>query len=259
MPTTYAHDTFGMNVFRQLPKEVQEIIRPHMQLYRIGLHGPDIFFYYRLRRNYVNQTGVRLHGEIAYPFFQRGVKLVQEEKDNALLAYLLGFACHFKLDSTCHPYVYHIAHQVKHTHIEKEMDRVLMERDGLDPLTYFPAKVIIPSKENAETIQKMFPHINARQIYEALRGMRKSTSMMIYGDGRRQKVILLLLRFVGQYHKMGDHFMKKEADPACREYLEILVELFDRAQSEAPALLTALYNCAKKGGELPKRFQRNYK
>lgn len=259
MPTTYAHDTLGMEVYRQLPGEVQEVIRPHMQLYRIGLHGPDILFYYRLRQNYVNQTGVRLHGEIAYPFFQRGVKQVQEDKDVALLAYLLGFACHFKLDSTCHPYVYHIAHEVRHTHIEKEMDRVLMERDGLDPLTYFPARVIIPSQENAKTISKMFPGINARQIYEALKGMRKSTAMMIYGDGRRQKVILFLLRLVGQYHKTGDHFMRKERDLTCQEHLKVLIGLFDRAQSEAPALLTALYNCAMKGEELPKRFQRNYK
>ena len=46
MPTTYAHDLFGQKVYRQMPEEVKQIIRENGELYRIGLHGPDIFFYY---------------------------------------------------------------------------------------------------------------------------------------------------------------------------------------------------------------------
>ena len=43
MPTTYAHDLFGQKVYRQMPDEVKKIIRENGELYRIGLHGPDIF------------------------------------------------------------------------------------------------------------------------------------------------------------------------------------------------------------------------
>lgn len=50
MPTTYAHDLFGQKVYRQLPDQVKEIIRKNGELYRIGLHGPDIFFYYFILR-----------------------------------------------------------------------------------------------------------------------------------------------------------------------------------------------------------------
>ena len=46
MPTTYAHDLFGQKVYRQMPEEVKKVIRENGELYRIGLHGPDIFFYY---------------------------------------------------------------------------------------------------------------------------------------------------------------------------------------------------------------------
>ena len=44
MPTTYAHDRFGREVWKKLPKDLKETIRKHKKLYLIGLHGPDIFF-----------------------------------------------------------------------------------------------------------------------------------------------------------------------------------------------------------------------
>lgn len=42
MPTTYAHDLFGKMVYRQLPASLQQLIRENGELYRIGVHGPDI-------------------------------------------------------------------------------------------------------------------------------------------------------------------------------------------------------------------------
>ena len=51
MPTTYTHDAFGRKVYKSLQGDLQELIHRHIQLYRIGLHGPDILFYYGLRKN----------------------------------------------------------------------------------------------------------------------------------------------------------------------------------------------------------------
>ena len=45
MPTTYAHDLFGKKIYAKLPAEIQKVIRRNTNLYRIGLHGPDILFY----------------------------------------------------------------------------------------------------------------------------------------------------------------------------------------------------------------------
>ncbi len=71
MPTTYAHDLFGQKVYRQLPDKVKEIIRKNGELYRIGLHGPDIFFYYFIFKNHVSGVGYRMHKEKARAFFTR--------------------------------------------------------------------------------------------------------------------------------------------------------------------------------------------
>lgn len=71
MPTTYAHDLFGQKVYRQLPDQVKEIIRKNGELYRIGLHGPDIFFYYFIFKNHVSSVGYRMHKEKPGHFLPR--------------------------------------------------------------------------------------------------------------------------------------------------------------------------------------------
>lgn len=46
MPSTYAHYRMGQEVIKQVSAPVRDIIMKHKQLYDIGLHGPDILFYY---------------------------------------------------------------------------------------------------------------------------------------------------------------------------------------------------------------------
>ncbi len=62
MPTTYAHYRFGRDVYKQLPDQAQSIIRSHGGLYNIGLHGPDLLFYYKVyQKTPVSQTGFAMH------------------------------------------------------------------------------------------------------------------------------------------------------------------------------------------------------
>lgn len=127
MPTTYAHDLFGKKIYHKLPKEMQMVIQRNVNLYRIGLHGPDILFYHMLKPK-VSTTGIRMHKEKAAPFFERGMAIVRETHDEKLLAYLLGFGCHYLLDSACHPYIEDMAAKevITHTLLEKEFDRTLL-------------------------------------------------------------------------------------------------------------------------------------
>ena len=47
MPAAYTHYRFGRDVLALLPEELRSVITAHRALYDIGLHGPDIFFFYR--------------------------------------------------------------------------------------------------------------------------------------------------------------------------------------------------------------------
>lgn len=107
MPTTYTHYAYGQEVFHKLPEELQRKIEPYIEYYNIGVHGPDILFYYHSYcKNKVNQYGVKVHHEPAREFFKRAFKVFQAQKNrNEAFAYLAGFMTHFILDSSCHPYV----------------------------------------------------------------------------------------------------------------------------------------------------------
>ena len=77
MPTTYAHDLFGKEVYKRLPSDMKALIRRHGDLYRIGLHGPDILFYYMVSKNPVTQFGIEMHHEKARAFFEEGMRQVR--------------------------------------------------------------------------------------------------------------------------------------------------------------------------------------
>ena len=63
MPSTYAHYRLGKEVIQKLDPDLRAIAEGHRQLYDIGLHGPDILFYYdALHRNPTSQIGFDMHG-----------------------------------------------------------------------------------------------------------------------------------------------------------------------------------------------------
>lgn len=137
MPSTYAHRRFGADVLALLPDGLRATLEQHRELYDIGLHGPDLMFYYKaLQSNPVNRLGNAMHEQKGEVFFTRARTVVENAPDkDAALAYALGFVCHFALDSTCHPYVEAYVREsgVGHCEIETEFDNALMREDGLDP------------------------------------------------------------------------------------------------------------------------------
>ena len=75
MPTTYTHDKFGKDVYKKLPEHIKAVIRKGKGVYRIGQHGPDIFFYYKpicLPQSRINKIGPQMHKEPAFGSFRRG-------------------------------------------------------------------------------------------------------------------------------------------------------------------------------------------
>lgn len=96
MPSTYAHRRFGANVLEHLPDELRAQLEQNRELYDIGLHGPDLLFYYHAAKsNPVGALGNAMHEEPGRVFFDRARRVVHCEADrDAALAYALGFVCH---------------------------------------------------------------------------------------------------------------------------------------------------------------------
>ena len=97
-----------------------------------------LFYYKALTNNPVNAVGFGMHGKPAREFFAPAKEAYAAAEDKgAALAYLLGFVCHFALDSACHGYIENkiAVSGVTHTEIESEFDRSLLLQDGRDPLS----------------------------------------------------------------------------------------------------------------------------
>ena len=168
MPTTYAHWRFGDQVLQTLDEKLQQIIVKYRDLFDIGVHGPDIFFYYDcLKSNPVIAYGTWMHNtpmKAHMEMFKRNY-LNSNNKD-ASLAYLLGFLAHFTLDSYCHGYIDHKKEEEgpSHARIEAQYDRHLLEADGYDPEKQSVTTSLHPSKFNARVIAQLFDDYNEEDI-----------------------------------------------------------------------------------------------
>ena len=81
MPSTYAHYRFGQEVLKELPNDIKKIIIENKELYDIGLHGPDLLFYYLpLKNNEINSIGYNMHEKTGKEVFDTFRKMMTSKK-----------------------------------------------------------------------------------------------------------------------------------------------------------------------------------
>lgn len=262
MPTTYTHDLFGKRMYKKVSADMQKVIRNNGDLYRIGLHGPDILFYFLMDMR-VPKVGVRMHKEKARAFFEKGMKKVRAAGDEALLAYLLGFGCHYLLDSTCHPEVNRMDSEriISHTLSEKELDRSLMIETGKNPLKFYPSDCIVPKMSYAKVIHEVIPEVSSEKIYWSLCMMKFETNCMVCDNhGRRKKALALIgsLLSGNKTKSVLEHFMEEKPIAGSEIPVKILKKLFDEALEESPKYLEELFTLSKEEFSLSERFDRTY-
>ena len=262
MPTTYTHDLFGKMVYHRLDSEIQEKIKKYQTTYQIGLHGPDILFYVRpFHKNRFNQMAHRLHREEAAGFFERGRELYQKTGNEEILVYLLGFICHFMLDSTCHPYIseYMKKTGARHDEIETEFDRALMVRTGKDPFHYQPGSVIRIEKNSVDAISEVMEGMSHKDIVRALMGTKFYTRLPICDSEKKRKVKLAVARILFMYRLADGRIIRGEPKDICLESTQHLTQLFLQTVPEAAAMINEYYKQKNGSDRLNVRFERNYK
>ena len=241
MPSTYAHRRFGTNVLEHLPDELRAQLEQNRELYDIGLHGPDLLFYYHAAKsNPVGALGNAMHEEPGRVFFDWARRVVHCEADrDAALAYALGFVCHFALDSTCHPYVEQFTREsgVTHCEIETEFDNMLLRRDGYDPLKFFTASHIHPSEKNAGIIAPFYEGISEQTALEALKGMISVHRLLQASNPVKRWVVLTGMKVVGKYDMLHGLVANPQPNPKCVKSGKQLEALYAKALPLAETLI----------------------
>ena len=232
MPATYAHYKFGKKVYRALPGELREMIKENKAAYLLGLHGPDLLFYYHsYSKNRINQLGVKMHEETARSFFEKARKQYQKRPNYVLLSYLCGFMCHYMLDSECHPYIsrYMDERGLGHLEIETDFDRELMIEDGKDPLTNNCTRHLIRDLDTEEAIASVLDDVTADQVDACILGFKKTIRMFQCPSKAKAKLLKGFFSLIGQKKGLGGLVMDGQVNLECVESGMTLERLLNRA------------------------------
>lgn len=262
MPTTYTHYRFGKDVISALPRPLKTAVESNRELFDIGLHGPDILFYYQaLKPNPVSAQGFGLHEKMADVFFQNAEKVIaKSENPAAARAYMYGFICHFALDSECHPYVERMIQVsgISHSEIEMELDRYLLVEDGIKPVSYLGTNHVRPTLENAKIIAPFFEDLSAETVQKSLKSMIICHKLLLAQNPVKRKVLFAGMKLVGKYENLHGMVMSEEPNEKCREYCLLLKKLYAGAVPLAADLIMKYQKALFQEATLPKRFHRTF-
>lgn len=262
MPSAYTHYRFGREALALLPENLRLLAKQNRALYNIGLHGPDIFFYYDPLHGSrpVGRLGATLHAEPAAGFFEAARGVLGPDPDHGALAYVLGFLGHFALDSRCHPYIDQLERMglTSHTHIEAELDAVYMDDDGLPAGRYVPVHHIRATAENAAVIARFFPSLTQRQVLRCLRNMVLVQHLLTAPGTLHREALYGALRLSGKYKDLSGLVIATRRDPHCRGLIPHLQELYGLALEDMAAMAPAYTAAVCGGGPLPARMDHNF-
>ena len=133
MPDLAVHASFGREVRRTLPPEVESaLVSPAWEL---GQFGPDLWFMHRPWKRRSGR-GRHMHTTRTGAFL---TALARQAKDSSsrdlVFSYLAGFLCHYALDSTAHPWIIYVTAVERrfprsHMSLEHALDMAQIARDG---------------------------------------------------------------------------------------------------------------------------------
>ncbi|MBQ9729729.1 MAG: zinc dependent phospholipase C family protein [Clostridia bacterium] len=266
MPSTYAHKRFGELVFEKLPAQMQEKIEKHKTAFYLGLHGPDILFYYKpLSKNSNRKKGLDMHFAPAKNFFLPTAKtLVAQNEDpleTAAGAYAAGFICHFGLDDACHGDIYKLEDTgVSHGKIESEFDKYLLRENGLKIAGYNPAKHL-NSENGTASAAALLLNESEDVLKSAIKTIRTINGMFVSRSYLFHGLAHLVLKIAKMDRKFGDMFLHKKDDPRCSECNVVLAQNMKNAVEPTAALVQEYFenlNQIAENGEMNKIFNKDF-
>lgn len=264
MPAAFAHDLYGRLVFERLKPEVRRAVGKEKDCFYLGLHGPDVLFFYRaLGNNPVNRKGYHLHEEAASGIFEHGLAVLEKEHDkrkkDAIRAYLLGFACHFALDCSLHRYINEKEKNTIYTHgeIETELERRLLIREGKTPLK---TNVTSHIKGTEMTWMASSRVLSEDEVclWEAIASFKTVNRLFINSGEGMKSLICLILRAAGYYEKIHGMIMRRRPVPGLSQTTDYLEKEFHRAVPFGVCMTEGLFFSMERGESLPREFGMNF-
>lgn len=244
MPAHYAHYRFGRQVLAAMPPQAQQEIQRFRRMFDMGLHGPDIFFYYNpFLSTTVGDLGKTFHRQSGQEFFTRACAAANSE---AARAYLYGLLAHYCLDSACHPFVHKMADsgEAGHVALESEFDRYLMAMDGITaPHSHDVTRHMKLTRGECMTVAEFYPPATGASVSQSVKFMAFAVRFLSGGNREKREKLVKKLK-----SSLPDHMIPTEPVAAFARMDSELLARFNRAVKQYPDLLAQL-NTHKTTGE----------
>lgn len=239
MPSHYAHYRFGSAAIAFMDPHTRQTMQRFRQLYDVGLHGPDIFFYHSIffhgkAFNLAKET----HGEAGMDFFARVCQQLRQEPNEAAMAYLYGVLAHYCLDSALHPFVKAQTEEGKigHVELETEFDRFLLLRDGKrQPNTFDGSHHVKLTRGECSTAAGFYPTATAAMVNTGVRGMARWMKVLAMPNGNLRRIVEVCAG-----DSLRPHFMGRSPNKNCAHLNEPMLELYHQALERFPAMAAEL-------------------
>ena len=272
MPYNFTHALVGLTALKQSNEAVRALIAAHRGEFLIGTMGPDPYFGDEMPKPLFSPNRVdlaqKLHETDAREIFLAMLPLAKTSA--ATSAYLLGFFCHFLLDTNAHPYIEARFPGSLHTPAEIQIDLMMTDRVAFSgvpekPRVFYRTKYLAGLDGLHAALAKALFGADSTGVFA--RSFRKwiAVNTVSYDPQNRK------LRFFGSFERLFDikgkltgYLVSRHPDQDDRLNLshstwrapwdeaaartESFVDLFDRACAEAPDLLNAVY-AALQGGD----------
>ena len=153
MPDYFTHYLAAAEIFRRLDKNSRDTLSRDGDLYLLGAQGPDVFFFYGL--SVKHNPGRMLHRADAAQLFSALMR------GNA--AYCAGWATHYALDCTVHPFVYACEAAKRgafiHQKYERDLGLYVSRRSGLRRMILPRESVVACTPTVCDAVRRVLPQI----------------------------------------------------------------------------------------------------
>ena len=257
MPANYAFQCFGAEALRRLPEKQQRPIQRFRRLYNGGVHGADLFFYFRpLVETAVGGLYHSCHEMSGRAFFTQACALLKQNPSEGATACLYGLLANYCLNTQLSPLLRQAMaeQQLSRTELEVELDRYLLCRDGKLPAHQQDVSAGFRlTRGECVTLSLFFSPATAANVYTAYRGLLFWSRKMA---AKNRSMILVMLKAArGSFRQqlMPDH-----ANHRCLHLDEAMAACLDRALECYPEMARQLTAHLEEGIGLGDLFEPSF-
>ncbi len=213
MPDYLTHAFLAEDAYNDL--HLEKLKNVDLNYFIIGSQGPDPLFHF----NYIPWRSSGSSSEIASMIHKKNTKaflstLLKNAKNASkdIKGFALGFLCHYALDTSAHPYIYHKAgnysktskqYRGNHLRLEKAIDNYYVKQRGGNP-RFYKAKNLFQLPELSSEFVNIFNDV-MEDVYDfkdvgllfarSYKDFRKSIHVLSFDPFGCKKIIYKIIDF----------------------------------------------------------------